>query len=287
MFKNAKELLELTNTHECNISDIMVLREKEVFNRKEEDIYHRMEKSWNIMKKAAHKPLDQTLDSMGGFLHSEAKDMHTFIESGKSFCGELVDKAVLYALAVSQVNASMGLIVAAPTAGASGVLPGCFVALQETYHYSDEQMIQALYNASAIGYLTMRNANVSGAQGGCQAEVGTASAMAASAIVELMGGTAKQSMHAASHAFMNMLGLVCDPICGLVEVPCQTRNTIGATNALICAQMAMSGIANVVPLDDMIEVMDQVGRSLPVSLRETAMGGSAKAKHICKGCSSS
>ncbi|MDH6366479.1 MULTISPECIES: L-serine ammonia-lyase, iron-sulfur-dependent, subunit alpha [unclassified Breznakia] len=284
MFKSAKELFALTKKENCRISQIMVKREMEVFNRKEEDIYLRMEKSWTIMKQAAHKPIHQELESMGGFLREEAKDMQAFIESGKSFCGELVDKAVLYALAVSQVNASMGLIVAAPTAGASGVLPGCFVALQEVRGFSDKQIIEALYNASAIGYLTMRNANVSGAQGGCQAEVGTASAMAASAIVELMGGSVQQSLHAASHAFMNILGLVCDPICGLVEVPCQTRNTVGATNALICAQMAMSGIANVIPLDDMIEVMENVGHSLPATLRETAMGGSAKAKHICKGC---
>ena len=187
--------------------------------------------------------------------------------------------------AVLETNASMGLIVAAPTAGSAGIVPGLLLALQDVYGYSDEAMIQVLYNAGAIGYLAMRNATVAGAVGGCQAEVGIASAMASSAAVELLGGTPEQCLNAASTVLMNMLGLVCDPVGGLVEYPCQNRNAAGVANALIAAEMSLSGIPQLIPFDEMLDTMYAVGRRLPAELRETALGGCATAPSACARCS--
>lgn len=187
-------------------------------------------------------------------------------------------------MAVLEVNASMGLIVAAPTAGAAGVVPGLLLALQEQYDIPDQKLLEGLLNAGAIGYLAMRNATVAGAVGGCQAEVGIASAMAASAAVELMGGSPEQCLDAASTVMMNMLGLVCDPVGGLVEYPCQNRNAAGVANALVAAELSLSGISQLIPFDEMLAVMYKVGRSLPVELKETALGGCAAAPSACKHC---
>lgn len=158
------------------------------------------------------------------------------------------------------------------------------LALQEEYHLSDEQVLEGLFNAGAIGYLAMRNATVAGAVGGCQAEVGVAAAMAASAAVELMGGQPEQCLSAASTVLMNMLGLVCDPVGGLVEYPCQNRNAAGVANALVAAEIALSGVRQLIPFDEMVSVMYRVGRSLPAQLRETALGGCAAAPSVCHGC---
>ena len=175
----------------------------------------------------------------------------------------------------------MGLIVAAPTAGSSGVVPGVLLALQDEFNLSDEEITNALFNAGAVGYLAMRNATVAGAVGGCQAEVGVASAMAASAAVELMGGTPGQCLSAASTVLMNMLGLVCDPVGGLVECPCQSRNASGAANALTAAEMALSCIRQPIPFDEMLAAMYSVGKKLPYELRETALGGCAATPYGC------
>ena len=178
----------------------------------------------------------------------------------------------------------MGLIVAAPTAGASGVVPGLLLALQEEYTISDSRILDALMTAGAVGYLAMRNAVVAGAVAGCQAEVGVASAMAAAAAVELMQGTPQQSMDAASTVLMNMLGLVCDPVGGLVECPCQTRNAAGVANALTAAELALSGVPQLIPFDEMLEAMYAVGRKIPMELRETALGGCAVTPSGCAMC---
>ena len=178
-------------------------------------------------------------------------------------------------MGVLEVNASMGLIVAAPTAGSSGVIPGVFVALQEEYGFTDDQMVRALFNAGAIGYLITRNATVAGAEGGCQAEVGAASAMAAAALCSLKGGTPEQCAAAAAMALGNLLGLVCDPVAGLVEVPCVKRNVVGAVNAVSCANMALAGVDYAIPCDEVIDAMGRVGSLLSPDLRETGQGGLA------------
>ena len=175
-------------------------------------------------------------------------------------------------------------IVAAPTAGSAGVVPGMMLALQECYRISDQRIVDALFNAGAVGYLAMRNATVAGAVGGCQAEVGIASAMAASAAVELMGGNPQQCLDAASTVLMNMLGLVCDPVGGLVEYPCQNRNAAGVANALIAAELSLSGIRQLIPFDQMLDAMYAVGKRLPAELRETALGGCAATPAACAAC---
>ena len=202
----------------------------------------------------------------------------------KNICGDVLQKAMTYAMAVLEVNASMGLIVAAPTAGSAGVVPGMMLALQECYRISDQRIVDALFNAGAVGYLAMRNATVAGAVGGCQAEVGIASAMAASAAVELMGGDPQQCLDAASTVLMNMLGLVCDPVGGLVEYPCQNRNAAGVANALIAAELSLSGIRQLIPFDQMLDAMYAVGKRLPAELRETALGGCAATPAACAAC---
>lgn len=221
---------------------------------------------------------------MGGLIGGEARRLCEFHDLGKSLCGDVLGKGITYAMATLETNASMGLIVASPTAGSAGIVPGMMLALQEVYGFSDKKIRQTLFNAGAIGYLAMRNATVAGAVGGCQAEVGIASAMAASAAVELLGGTPLQCTYAASTVLMNMLGLVCDPVGGLVEYPCQNRNAAGVSNALIAAEMSLAGITQFIPLDEMIDTMYTVGKKLPAELRETALGGCAATPSACEKC---
>lgn len=274
-FKNGKELLRLCGELDKPISDVMMQRECDMTEVSREKIIRRMEQVLRIMEESAHKPLIQPMKSIGGLIGGEAEKLESRRTAGTSICGPVLGRAITYAMAVLEVNTSMGLIVAAPTAGSSGILPGLMLALQEEYHLTDETIIKGLFNASAIGYLAMRNATVAGAVGGCQAEVGVASAMAAAAAVEVMGGTPQQSMDAASTAIMNLLGLVCDPVAGLVEYPCQNRNAAGVANALACAELALSGIRQLIPLDEMLDAMYRVGRGLPRELKETALGGCA------------
>ena len=229
-FKSAKELLELCEQTQLPISEVMRQRECILGETPRDAVDHRMGKAWEIMRSSATQPLKKPIKSMGGLIGGEARKLEAHYNKKKSICGDVLEKAMTYAMAVLEVNASMGLIVAAPTAGSAGVVPGMMLALQECYRISDQRIVDALFNAGAVGYLAMRNATVAGAVGGCQAEIGIASAMAASAAVELMGGTPEQCLDAASTVLMNMLGLVCDPVGGLVEYPCQ--NTIRSSKKL-------------------------------------------------------
>ena len=283
-FKNAKELLEICEREQRPISEVMRQRECDLGEIPGDMADHKMNQVLEVMRNSAHQPLKNPAKSMGGLIGGEARKLSDHAVKGKSICGEVLERAITYAVAVLEVNASMGLIVAAPTAGSAGVVPGLLLALQDTYKISDGRIVDGLYNAGAIGYLAMRNATVSGAVGGCQAEIGVASAMAASAAVELMGGTPRQCLDAASTVLMNMLGLVCDPVAGLVEYPCQNRNASGAANALIAAEMALSGITQLIPFDEMLNTMYAVGKHIPIELRETALGGCATAPSACEFC---
>lgn len=283
-FKNANELLALCRQEGCPISEIMRRRECILGETTVDAVTRRMGRVLEIMRESATIPLTSPIRSMGGLIGGEAKHLAAHAAKKKDICGPVLQKAVTYAMAVLEVNASMGLIVAAPTAGSSGVVPGLLLALQETYHISDERIMDGLFNAGAIGYLAMRNATVAGAVGGCQAEVGIAAAMAASAAVELMGGEPEQCLSAASTVLMNMLGLVCDPVGGLVEYPCQNRNAAGVANALVAAEIALSGIQQLIPFDEMLSAMYRVGRYLPAELRETARGGCATTPSACERC---
>ena len=196
-------------------------------------------------------------------------------EQGGGLCGPFFSAVIATALKTGECNACMRRIVAAPTAGASGVLPAVLLPLRERDGLSDEVMTQALYVAAGFGQVIASRASISGAEGGCQAEVGSASGMAAAALVHLMGGTPEQMAHACAMALSNILGLVCDPVAGLVEVPCVKRNVMGAVNALSCAEMALCGVKNAIPCDEVIDAMRSVGDALPASLRETGAGGLA------------
>ena len=283
-FKNAKELLTLCQDHQLPISEIMRQREIIVGETTDESVNSRMARVLEIMKDAAFSPVKTPVKSMGGLIGGEAQKLSRHLASGKGICGNVLEKAITYAMATLETNASMGLIVASPTAGSAGIVPGLRLALQEVYDFSDEDIQKALFNAGAIGYLAMRNATVAGAVGGCQAETGVAAAMAASAATELMGGTPLQCTYAASTVLMNMLGLVCDPVGGLVEYPCQNRNASGVAIALVAAEMSLAGITQLIPLDEMITIMFTVGKKLPAELRETALGGCATAPSACESC---
>ena len=226
-FKSAKELLDLCEENQLPISEVMRQRECILGEVPRDAVDHRMAKAWEIMHASATQPLKKPIKSMGGLIGGEAKKLETHYNKKKNICGDVLQKAMTYAMEVMAYDGSSCLIVAAPTAGSAGVVPGMMLALQECYRISDQRIVDALFNAGAVGYLAMRNATVAGAVGGCQAEVGIASAMAASAAVELMGGNPQQCLDAASTVLMNMLGLVCDPVGGLVEYPCQNRNAAG------------------------------------------------------------
>ena len=281
-FTKAAELLAICEAGGIPISQAMLDREVLFLKKDIGTAVSQMEHSYTIMKDAVHSAITEDIRSIGGLIGGEAKKLDAYRQAQpKPLCGPVISKAIAYAMGVLEVNASMGLIVAAPTAGSSGVVPGVFVALQEEYGFSDEEMVKALFNAGAIGYLITRNATVAGAEGGCQAEVGAASAMAASAATELLGGTPSQCMSAAATAITNILGLVCDPIAGLVEAPCQKRNAMGASNAIVATQITLAGVGNLLPLDEVIDVMYTVGKSIPFELRETALGGVAASPTGC------
>ena len=283
-FTTAAALLELCESRGLSLAQAMVRRETGLFETTEEAVRERLAHSLEIMKDAAAAALAAPQKTMGGLIGGEAVALEKRRAAGRTACGSLMARAAAIAMGTLEVNASMGLIVAAPTAGSCGVLPGALLSQAEEYGFSDEELIDALLCASAVGYLIARNATIAGAQGGCQAEVGAASAMAAAAVVQLHGGSPRQSLSAAGIALVGLMGLVCDPIGGLVESPCQGRNATGAAQALVAAEEALAGIGAPVPLDEVIAAMYAVGRSLPRELRETALGGIAAAPSACSRC---
>lgn len=280
-FHNGKELLKLCEEKQLPISTIMCEREQYLKSITKEECDAKMKKAMGIMENSVHEALEHPIKSVGGLIGGEAERIRQHRRDGKAICGNVLSRAIVHSMAVLELNASMGLIVAAPTAGSSGVVPGVLFALQEEYGLSERQILDGLYTAGAVGYLMMRNASVAGAEAGCQAEVGAASAMAAAAAVELMGGTPEQCLDAATTALSNLLGLVCDPIAGLVEAPCQSRNAIGVANALTCAEIALSGVKQLIPFDEMVDAMYRVGKRIPFELRETALGGCAATPTGC------
>ena len=282
-FRNAEELLSLCRENNLPISEVMIMREMQLGEVSRESIIEMIDRSLRVMNTSVDRAISEPVRSMGGLIGGEAQKLSKLDES-RAVCGPIIHKAIMNALAVSETNASMGVIVAAPTAGSAGVVPACILAVHEDYDISVDVLRMGLINAGAIGYLVTRNGSVSGAEAGCQAEVGSASAMAASALAEMLGGTPEQCCHAASIALSSLLGLVCDPVRGLVEVPCQTRNTIGAAGAFTAAELALAGITSPVPLDEMIQIVNDVGRALPLSLRETGKGGCAAAPSVCAMC---
>ena len=284
-FASARELLALCEAEGLPVSAVMRRRELAAETAPPAaDIDARMRHTWATMCAAAKTAAAAPQQTAGGLIGGGAYRLAQRHAAGQGLGGPVLDRAVTYAMAVLEVNAGMGLIVAAPTAGAAGVLPGVLLALQEVYALPEQTILNGLWNAGAVGYLAMRNATVAGAVGGCQAEVGVAAAMAASAAVELMGGAPAACLDAAGTVLTNMLGLVCDPVGGLVEYPCQNRNAAGAANAITAAELALAGVPQLIPFDEMLAAMYAVGRRIPKELRETALGGCAAAPSACRAC---
>ena len=283
-FTTAAQLLALCQEGSVTLGEAMLRREMDLTGASREEIMARLERSLEIMEQAAAAALAAPQKTMGGLIGGEAIALEARREAGKAVCGPLLARSAAIAMGTLEVNASMGLIVAAPTAGSCGVLPGALLGQAEAFGFKREALLEGLLTASAVGDLIARNATIAGAEGGCQAEVGTASAMAAAAIAGLHGGSPEQCLWAAGTALVNLMGLVCDPIGGLVESPCQGRNAIGAAGALVAAETALAGIPSPAPLDEVIAAMYAVGRALPGELRETALGGIAAAPSACARC---
>ncbi len=273
-FSTAKELLTICQNEGKDISEITLLSEVEESGRDAQFICSKLEDNYKVMRESIQKGLVADIKSVGGLIGGNAYLLNQHRQA-ENLCGETVLKAAGYALAVTEVNAAMGKVVAAPTAGASGTLPGVILALQEERKYELDKAIGGLLTGAAIGKIIASQATLSGAEGGCQAEVGSASAMAAAAAVYMSGGSPQMCFDAAAMALKGLLGLVCDPVAGLVEVPCSKRNALGVAHALLCADMAMAGIGSFIPLDEMVEAMGRVGRMMSPDLRETAQGGCA------------
>lgn len=275
MFNTAKDLLDLCNKENKKISTITM--EKEILNTNisHDDLIHKMKQTLLVMKSSANSGLKKEITSVGGLIGGDSKKVEDYRKKGNSLSGDLVISAMAKALSTSEVNASMGKIVAAPTAGASGILPAALLSAQDKLNLTDDDLLMGLFTAAGIGEIVAQNATTSGAEGGCQAECGVAAAMAAAAIVEMSGGTPKSSLDAASFALTNIMGLVCDPIAGLVEYPCALRNASGVVNAFASSDLALAGVESLVPFDEVVEAMYKVGKLLPESLRETALGGLA------------
>lgn len=234
----------------------------------------KMLSTWQAIQDAADS-YTGTQRSVSGLVGGDGLKMRLYARRGESIGGEFMDEVIVQAISMAESNACMRRIVAAPTAGSCGVMPAVLLPLCEREHYTQHELLEALYVASGIGAVIAYRASISGAAGGCQAEIGTASAMAAGALVSLRGGTNEQIGHAVAMALKNLMGLVCDPVAGLVEVPCVKRNVIGAVNAISAADMALAGIESRIPVDEVIDAMGEVGRRMPVEFRETALGGLA------------
>jgi L-serine dehydratase len=274
MFRNVAELVELAESKNVKISQIMIEQEMAVTGKSRETILQQMETNLEVMEKAVERGL-KGVQSHSGLTGGDAVLLQNYIKSGKSLSGDLLLDAVSKAVATNEVNAAMGTICATPTAGSAGVVPGTLFAVKNKLNPTRLQMVEFLFTAGAFGFVVANNASISGAAGGCQAEVGSASGMAAAAIVEMAGGTPSQCAEAMAITLKNMLGLVCDPVAGLVEVPCVKRNAMGAANAMVAADMALAGITSRIPCDEVIEAMYKIGQTMPVALRETAQGGLA------------
>ena len=283
LFDSGEALLALCDKYGMNIGAVMAVREAALMG--ERPMVEAMQRVLAVMRDETAAPIENPERSLGGLIGGEAQRVSQgAARLAAELMGPVQTDAVARAMAVLERSATMGVIVAAPTAGSAGVVPGCVLAAADALGLDDGSVMDALFCAAAVGLCLSVNACVAGAEGGCQAEVGSAAAMAAAALVQMMGGTPACSLNAASIALGNLLGLVCDPVGGLVEVPCQNRNAIGVAAAFSSAQLALSGVESLVPFDEAAQVMLDVGRALPATLRETAKGGLAQAPSACRAC---
>ena len=275
-FNSIAELAELAQKANCPISQIVIQWELENNFVSEEKQRAMMLKNWQVMEEALKRGLKNYEKSVSGLTGGDAVKLYAYRQHG--YTGEAVLSAAASAVGVSEVNAVMGRIVACPTAGSCGIVPAAIYAAAEKNGNNIDEIVDALFTASGIGMVVEANASIAGAYGGCQAECGTAAGMAAGALVQLAGGTPEMVGNAVALAMKNLLGLACDPVAGLVEVPCVKRNGFIAVHAMVAADMAMAGVQSVIPVDDVIDAMNRIGRSMPSSIKETAEGGLATTK---------
>ena len=285
MTTKASDMIKQALTRGIKIWEIVLEEEVKQTGVQAEVLREKMKKNLEVMEQSAQKALENPLKTLGGIIGSEAKKLTEYRKKGLTICGNTINLLMTRAFSTSEVNASMGKICAAPTAGSSGILPAVIITAAEELNASEENKINALFTAAGIGRIIATHATISGAEGGCQAECGSAAAMAAGAVVEMAGGTPEQVFHAGAIALKNIMGLICDPVAGLVESPCSKRNASGAVNAFISAEQVLAGIQSVIPFDEVVEAMKFVGKAIPYEFRETALGGIAAtdtAKEITK-----
>jgi len=277
-YRSVSELVELADKNNQTISALVLADQAAFMETTEAEIFARMKESLDVMRKSSEPGLKPGLKSVSGLTGGDGYKAHVYAKKGEALGGSFCAAATAMALAIQEYNAAMGKIVATPTAGSCGILPAGVITMMNQRGVPEEAAIMSLITAGAIGMVIANEASVSGAQGGCQAECGSAAAMTAAALVELSGGTNAMAAHAAAIALQNLLGLVCDPVAGLVEVPCILRNGGSIAIAINSADMALAGIESIIPIDEVISAMNEVGNALPESLRETAQGGLAATK---------
>lgn len=274
-YDSIQELVDKAKKKGKLISELVLEDQALQMEQSQEELFELMRASLQVMAEAAAKGLTAVSKSASGLSGGDANKMRQAVDAGRSLSGKVLSETLAKALAIAEVNACMGRIVAAPTAGSCGIIPAVLLTLKEENNLAEERVVMSLFTAAGLGMVIAKKASISGAEGGCQAECGSAAAMAAAAAVELMGGTPQMSAHACAMALKSVLGLVCDPVAGLVEVPCVKRNASGAANALIAAEMALAGIESTIPVDEVIGAMKAIGDAMPKSLKETAEGGLA------------
>ncbi len=274
-YTSIKELMLLAENTECSVGELVLRDQSKQAETEPAVLFAKMKSGLQVMKQSATNGMDPHRRSVSGLTGGDAYKMHTAVEAGTTICGAMFGNALTKAMAISQTNACMGKIVAAPTAGSCGILPAAILSLAQERNLDDDALTYALFTASAVGLVIANCASISGAEGGCQAECGAASAMAAVALVELCGGTPQQMEHACAIALKNILGLVCDPVAGLVEIPCIKRNAMGVANAFVAAELALASIESAIPADEVIWAMKKIGNAMSTTLKETAEGGLA------------
>ncbi|MDO5416570.1 MAG: L-serine ammonia-lyase, iron-sulfur-dependent, subunit alpha [Lachnospiraceae bacterium] len=283
-YDTVEELAELAEAHGQRISDIVLKEQAQAMERSEEEVYETMRQSFQVMRQSVKDGMNPDLRSASGLSGGAAYKMKRAVDQGRNHFGYLFGNAMSMALAVAEYNSCMGKIVAAPTAGSCGVLPAALISVMEDKNIPEEDIVMSLFTASAVGMVIAKNASISGAEGGCQAEVGSASAMAACALTELFGGSPQMVVTSCAIALKNILGLVCDPVAGLVEVPCIKRNAMGVSNAFVACELACAGITSAIPASEVIDSMKKVGQQMSSSLKETAEGGLAATPTGCRLC---
>lgn len=274
MYYTQEELMQYSQESGKSLAEIVLDSEVEDTNTPKEEILNTLRRMVNVMEDSAKEFLDKESVTKMSLVSGYSKKLQAYREK-KSLCGDVIINAMAKAFSTVECNATMGRVVAAPTAGSAGIVPAALMTYKDRFGADQDRLVEALLNATAIGHLIGHYGTFAGAEGGCQAECGSASAMASAALVGLQGGTMEQMFTAASISIMNILGMVCDPVGGFVEYPCGFRNASGVVNAMISADMALSGFRCVIPFDQIAVVMGEVGRSLPSSLRETGVGGIA------------